>query len=60
MANELLQFLVEKFELGSPNATVHCRKYLAEDPDIVATRDELTARKKRLEIVTTELYNFGL
>ena len=60
VANKLLPFLIKKFELGTPNATGRCTKYLEEDPNVVARRDELIARKKRLESVTAELYNFGL
>ena len=60
VANELLPFLIGKFELGTPNAAARCEKYLAEDPNVVVRRDELFARKKRLESVSVELYNFGL
>ena len=60
IANELLPFLIEKFEIGTADATSRCRIYLAEDPNLVARRDELTAQKKRLESVAAELHSFGL
>jgi hypothetical protein len=60
VASELLPFLMKKFELGTANGAARCGMYLAEDPNLVAKRDELTARKKRLESVSAELHNFGL
>lgn len=60
VASDLLPFLIEKFELGTANATARCGKYLAEDPNVVVRRDELLARKKRLESVAAELHDFGL
>ncbi|PBK80191.1 hypothetical protein ARMGADRAFT_1003277 [Armillaria gallica] len=55
----LQPFLIEKFELGSNEANVKCAKYLAEDPVVTAEREELDAKKKRLEKVQEELYRFG-
>jgi hypothetical protein len=60
VGKELQPFLISKFELGTAAATARCAAYLAEDPDLVAKREELAARKKRLEKVQLELYNFGL
>jgi len=60
VGEELQSFLVSKFELGTPNANTRCSTYLMEDPSLVARREELAARKKRLEKVQVELYNFGL
>lgn len=59
-AQSLQPFLIEKLGLGSPTASARCAAYLAEDPVVVAEREELTGRKKRLEAVQVELYNFGL
>lgn len=51
---------MQKFELGTANGAARCGMYLAEDPGLVTKRDELTARKRRLDSVAAELYNFGL
>lgn len=59
-AKGLLPFLIAKFGLGTAQAGTRCAAFLAEDPGIVARRDELVARKRRLETIETELYNFGL
>ena len=45
---------------GALNASEWCIEYIAEDPGIVAQRDELPSKKKRLEIVRRALFNFGL
>ncbi|KII84204.1 hypothetical protein PLICRDRAFT_46578 [Plicaturopsis crispa FD-325 SS-3] len=60
VSKDVQSFLVTKLGLGTANATARCAQYLAEDPNIVQRRDELVARKKRLENVADELYNFGL
>ena len=60
IGKELQAFLISKFELGTATATTRCSAYLAEDPNLIAKREELAARKKRLEKVQLELYNFGL
>ena len=60
VGSELQPYLISKFELGSPTATARCAAYLAEDPNLISKREELAARKKRLEKVQLELYNFGL
>ncbi|PIL30975.1 transporter [Ganoderma sinense ZZ0214-1] len=52
--------LFEKLGLGSANSHARCLSYLAEDPQVVALRDELLTKKKRLESVQKALINFGL
>lgn len=59
-ADALQDFLIEKLELGKPDATERCRAYLIEDPSIVANRDKLCTKQKRLEVVQRELFSFGL
>ena len=46
--------------MGTSSAGARCGKYLQEDPSVVARKDELVARKKRLESVAFELQSFGL
>ena len=53
-------FMIEKLGLGTPKAATRCALYLAEDPTIVARRDELTRKKARLERVQEDLDNFDL
>jgi hypothetical protein len=60
IAEGLQDFLIAKLELGTASASARCAKYLAEDPGLVAKREDLLAKKKRLEAATAELYNFGL
>ncbi|ESK87739.1 hypothetical protein Moror_11276 [Moniliophthora roreri MCA 2997] len=52
--------IVKQLGLGTANANEQCARYLAEDPAVVARRDELRARQKRLESVQRELSNFEL
>ncbi|KAH8092249.1 P-loop containing nucleoside triphosphate hydrolase protein [Cristinia sonorae] len=59
-ARELQPCLIEKLGLGSFSSAARCASYLAEDPNVVHERDELLARKKRLESVQIELFNAGL
>ena len=59
-ASELPHELFARLGLGTANAAARCGSYIAEDPAIVATRDELLAKKKRLENVQRALYDFGL
>ncbi|KZT07896.1 uncharacterized protein LAESUDRAFT_811749 [Laetiporus sulphureus 93-53] len=59
-SNSLQAFLIEKLGLGSSKAAERCAAYLAENPNIVAVRKELMAKKERLESVQVELDNFGL
>ncbi|KAI0681580.1 P-loop containing nucleoside triphosphate hydrolase protein [Earliella scabrosa] len=56
----LHRVLYEKLGLGALNARERCRSYLVEDPSIVARREELVAKKERLEDVYKALVNFGL
>ena len=58
--DRLQDFLLEKLGIGGPNSTARCAGYLAEDPTVVAEREELTSKKNRLEAVQSELLNFGL
>ncbi|KAI0079853.1 hypothetical protein K474DRAFT_477367 [Panus rudis PR-1116 ss-1] len=51
--------LIEKLGLGSNNSEARCTAYLAEDPKVAAERDEVMAKKKRLEAVQDELYRYG-
>lgn len=60
ITKELQNFLISNLGLGTANANDRCGKYLAEDPNIVARRDELVSRKNRLDGVKIELQNFGL
>ncbi|KZT22881.1 hypothetical protein NEOLEDRAFT_1180623 [Neolentinus lepideus HHB14362 ss-1] len=60
IAKDLQGFLISKLGLGTANASSRCAAYLAEDPNIIVRRDELIARKKRLEGVKLELAKFGL
>ena len=57
---ELQGFLLPKLSIGAPDARDNCAKLLAEDPVMASRRDELTARKNRLESVQSELRMFGL
>ncbi|KAI0820111.1 P-loop containing nucleoside triphosphate hydrolase protein [Trametes gibbosa] len=59
-AEKLHERLFERLGLGAHNAAARCSAYIAEDPTIVAARDELLAKKKRLENVQRALFNFGL
>ena len=56
----LQNFLISELGLGAADSSSRCAKYLAEDPNVIARRDDLVARSKRLESVKTELHNFGL
>ncbi|KDQ56136.1 hypothetical protein JAAARDRAFT_158878 [Jaapia argillacea MUCL 33604] len=58
MARELQPFLISKIGLVSPGASERCASLLAEDREIVNKRDEMLARKKRLDMVVTELDAF--
>jgi hypothetical protein len=60
ITKELQNFLISELGLGTEHANDRCAKYLADDPNVVARRDELLARKNRLESVKMELQNFGL
>ncbi|KAJ8474633.1 hypothetical protein ONZ51_g7084 [Trametes cubensis] len=59
-SERLRERLFERLGLGGANASERCTGYIAEDPGIVAQRDELTSKKKRLENVQRALFNFGL
>ena len=56
-SSSLQGHLIDALALASP---ARCQGYLAEDPHVVAEREELTARKRRLESVRAELLDFGL
>ncbi|TFY58995.1 hypothetical protein EVG20_g7953 [Dentipellis fragilis] len=50
--------LIREMGLAGDGATERCARYLAEDPDVVARRDEAMARRATLESVQKELNNF--
>lgn len=52
--------MISEFGLGGANANTVCAEYLAEDPRLVAKREDLTARRRRLEAIQIQLHNFGL
>ncbi|KAK0503501.1 P-loop containing nucleoside triphosphate hydrolase protein [Armillaria luteobubalina] len=60
MAEELQPFLISKFGLGTVAANEKCARYLEEDPGLVARREELISREKRLLSVQKELNSFGI
>jgi hypothetical protein len=60
IGHALQDFLISKFELGTLAGNARCAAYLQEDEDIVAKREELIGRRKRLEKVQIELGNFGV
>ncbi|KIY73278.1 hypothetical protein CYLTODRAFT_257737, partial [Cylindrobasidium torrendii FP15055 ss-10] len=60
VARSLQPFLIEKFGLGTMEASERCGKYLTEDVSVVAKRDELLGRQKRLKTVQAQLIAFGL
>ncbi len=57
---QLQQLLFERLGLGTARSAERCNEYVAEEPTIVATRDELLTKKKRLENVQRALFNFGM
>ncbi|KAF9053960.1 hypothetical protein BDZ89DRAFT_1056513 [Hymenopellis radicata] len=59
-ADELQSFLIEKFGLGTATASEKCARYLAEDGVIVARREELLGKERRLNSVQKELFSFGI
>ncbi|KAI0350447.1 hypothetical protein OH77DRAFT_1430922 [Trametes cingulata] len=60
LADGMQGVLIEKLGLGSAKADARCVAYIAEDPNVVASRTELLAKKKKLEEVQRALFNFGL
>ncbi|KAL0952897.1 hypothetical protein HGRIS_007115 [Hohenbuehelia grisea] len=60
IAEDIQTFLIRKLALGTEEAAARCKAYLAEDPAVVAQRDELTGRVKRLETVIATLKQGGL
>ncbi|KAF8145095.1 P-loop containing nucleoside triphosphate hydrolase protein [Mycena galopus ATCC 62051] len=60
IAQNLQQELISEFGLGSENANAVCAAFLVEDPRLVAKREDLMARNRRLEAVQIQLHNFGL
>lgn len=60
LAEQLQPFLIEKFGMGTAGATERCASYLAEDSAVVARRDELLARERRLTSVQQQLVTFGI
>ncbi|KAL0571650.1 hypothetical protein V5O48_010308 [Marasmius crinis-equi] len=60
LGKELQPFLVKKLGLGAGSANEACAAYLAEDPVVIAQRNELMARQTRLDSALRELNNFHL
>ncbi|KAF8878222.1 P-loop containing nucleoside triphosphate hydrolase protein [Infundibulicybe gibba] len=60
LGKELLPFFISKFELGTSDSNARCAAYLAEAPLLIAKREELLGRKRRLESVQRELHKFGI
>jgi hypothetical protein len=60
LARDMQFFLISQMELGSASAAIRITRLLAEDPDTIARREELTERRKRLENVGAELTKYGL
>ncbi|KAF7360170.1 hypothetical protein MVEN_00745500 [Mycena venus] len=60
IAQNLQQELISEFGLGSENANAVCATFLVEDPRVVARREELMTKSRRLEAVRIQLHNFGL
>jgi len=54
-ADDVQSYLVKKLGLVAPDSAVRCQTYLAEDPAIASSREELNSRKKRLEAIQKEL-----
>lgn len=46
-------------ELGTPEARKRCEMFFAEDPSIVARRQELLTQKEKLDMVKVKLYDCG-
>lgn len=59
-ANDLQGHLIEELELGAENVSAKCAAYLAEDPNVVAEREQLLFRRKRLLTVQAEMRNAGV
>lgn len=55
IARDIQPFLLDRLMLGSTDAARRCERYFAEDPAVVARRQELVARKATLENVKAEL-----
>ncbi|KAL1943454.1 hypothetical protein VTO73DRAFT_4529 [Trametes versicolor] len=52
--------LIERLGLGAEDTKARCAKYLEESADVAALREELRAKKKRLDDAQKALYEFGL
>ncbi|KAI0633204.1 P-loop containing nucleoside triphosphate hydrolase protein [Trametes polyzona] len=57
-SRDLHDTLHEKLGLTQDESSARCERYLAEDPDVSALREELLAKKKRLDGVQKALYEF--
>ncbi|KAF9066275.1 P-loop containing nucleoside triphosphate hydrolase protein [Rhodocollybia butyracea] len=60
LGKTLQPVLISKFGMGTPSANERCASYLGEDPALVLRREELSAKKKRLESVEKELDEYSL
>lgn len=52
--------LLQQLDLGSLEASKRFKELLDEDPSIKARRDQLEARRRRLEQVLLELQRVGV
>lgn len=59
LANTINETLVKDLGVGDTTATSRLRGYFAEDPETSILRDELQAKKTRLEEIMLKLNNFG-
>ncbi|KAI9058582.1 hypothetical protein FKP32DRAFT_1761410 [Trametes sanguinea] len=58
-AKALFDTLVQKLGLTSDDAAARCARYFADTPDVAALREDLEAKKRRLDKVYQELCEFG-
>lgn len=60
LGKSLQPHLISKLGMGTPSANERCGSLLGEDPMLVLRREELLARRKRLESVEKELDAYSL
>lgn len=59
IARDIQDFFIKHMDLGSPEARRRCEVYFAEDPSIIARREDLVAQMQKLEMVKVKLYDCG-